>query len=102
VVSVTATQADTAGHLTAHACGRARPHASVLNYADSSTNVTNLAWTELSASGSLCVYSLSATHVVVDLVAVVHRGAGVEPVTAVRLADSRAGQPTIDGRRQGF
>lgn len=102
VVSVTATQAEAAGHLTVHACGRARPHASVLNYHASSANVTNLAWTPLSEAGSLCVYSLAAVHVIVDLVAVVRHGAGIEPAAATRLADSRAGRPTIDGRQRGF
>jgi SpoIID/LytB domain protein len=67
VVVVTGTGADLAGYLTAYPCDRPRPLASNVNYT-AGGDAGNLATVPLAADGTLCVSSLRAVDVVVDLV----------------------------------
>ena len=101
VVAVTITQPDDVGHVTVHACDQSRPHASTLNY-QLDTTVSNLAWSDLSDTGTICIYTTTNTHIIVDAVATIAHGAEIEPITAARLADSRPAQPTTDATHRGF
>ncbi|MEX1107172.1 MAG: CAP domain-containing protein [Ilumatobacteraceae bacterium] len=64
-VNVTVTGAAGSGYITAWPCGD-RPLASTANYAQGES-VSNAAQLPLSANGQLCIFSQSATHVVLDM-----------------------------------
>ncbi|MCB1002020.1 MAG: CAP domain-containing protein [Acidimicrobiales bacterium] len=64
-VNVTITQPVGGGYLTAWPCGE-RPVASTANFARGDT-VANAAHLPLSASGSLCLFSTTTAHVVIDV-----------------------------------
>ncbi len=69
-VNLTATNTDHAGYLTVWPCGNTRPTASNLNPRAGDT-VANGATVGLTG-GRLCIYASTATHVIVDLTAVMH------------------------------
>jgi hypothetical protein len=54
------------GFVTVFPCGAARPNAAAVNVTARAT-VTNLAVAPLSAQGTVCVYSMVRTHLVVDV-----------------------------------
>jgi hypothetical protein len=66
-INVTAAEADTAGYLTVHPCGEARPTASTLNFAPGTTE-TAAATLALGSQGDVCVYASQSVHVIVDLI----------------------------------
>lgn len=77
------------GYLTAWPCDRPRPGTSAVN-PQAGTAVANLADVELAADGTLCVYTETATDVLVDVVGWWGpAGLPYNPVGATRLVDSR-------------
>ena len=98
-LNVTATDPAADGFLTVFPCGRARPLASSLNY-EAGQTVPNNVHVALGDGGSICVYALTATHVVVDVdgwYSTADGGAaGLVTTSPRRLVDTR----TIGGRRQ--
>ncbi|HEX2783864.1 MAG TPA: hypothetical protein VHN36_09785, partial [Ilumatobacteraceae bacterium] len=66
VLNITVTGATGPGFLTVYPCGSPRPVASTLNYSFGST-VANLALARTSTDGRVCIYTQTATHLVVDL-----------------------------------
>lgn len=54
------------GFITVYPCGEARPLVSNVNYAAGQT-LPNLVITELSTSGTVCIFNSSSTHIVVDV-----------------------------------
>ena len=100
-VNVTAVGPAGPGFVTLYPCGT-RPNASTINY-DTGQVVPNGALVNLSATGTLCVYTYAASHLIVDVAGFLpadtnHIGA----LTPARLADSRTGQTTADGKHNGF
>lgn len=100
-VNLTATGTTGNGFLTAYPCDQTLPIVSNVNYAAGQT-VANLATVKLSASGSICVYALTATHVIVDVsgwfgAAGAQSGSLINPVTPGRLLDTRIGLGTPAG-----
>lgn len=83
------------GYLTVYPCDRDRPETSNVNYV-AEPIVSNLVISETDASGGVCVYTLSETHVVVDLAGsfAAAPGSAVSVGESVRLADTRLGSPT--------
>jgi hypothetical protein len=65
-VNITAVDAGTATHVTAYPCG-ARPDSSNVNVAPHQSVTANGAMIKLSSEGELCLYSLNAVHLVVDI-----------------------------------
>ena len=99
-VTVTAVAPDADGYLTVFPCGD-RPHASTVNYASGQT-VPNGAVAELSSTGSLCVYTKAAAHIVVDVADYLPEGGrGLGTTAPERLLDTRPGGPTVDGANSG-
>lgn len=92
VANVTATAPAGGGHLRVFPCGQARPLVSTLNY-PAGASVANAAVVTVGAGGRICVYSPTQTHVVVDINGYFPAGAAYTPVTPVRVADTRPGQP---------
>ena len=66
VLNITVTQTGAPGFITVYPCGGTRPIASTLNYG-SGTTVANLAVATTTTDGKVCIYTQTATHLVVDL-----------------------------------
>jgi Excalibur calcium-binding domain len=66
VLNVTVDQAQADGFITVYPTGEGRPNASNLNYIAAQT-VPNAVIARLGSGGTLCIYSLGATHLVVDV-----------------------------------
>ena len=90
-VNVTAVDPTSAGFLTVYPCGEARPVASTLNY-HAHDAVASSATVGLGTAQSICVYSMVASDVLVDLNGIWTTGAGAKPsaVAPIRLVDTRA------------
>jgi hypothetical protein len=68
VLNVTITEPVRAGFVSVYACGSPRPNAASVNFVAGQT-VANLVVADLDAGGKVCVYTMSATHLVVDVMA---------------------------------
>ena len=66
VLNVTVTEAVAAGFVTVFPCGGDRPTASSLNFVAGST-VANAVVVKVGVGGQVCVFTQSATHLVVDV-----------------------------------
>ena len=66
VLNITVTETGASGFITVYPCGGARPVASTLNYGRGTT-VANLAVATTTTDGKVCIYTQTATHLVVDL-----------------------------------
>jgi hypothetical protein len=99
VLNVISVGPDGPGYLTVYPCGVDRPLASNVNYTGSVT--TNMAVTSVGADGKVCVDSSAGADVVVDVNAFVPAGSSPRGVVPARLADTRIGQPTVDGVGSG-
>ena len=99
VLNITVDAPATAGFVTLHPCGAARPLASSLNHAAGQT-IAVLAMARL-GGGAVCVYTSAAAHVIVDVTG----SFGATGLTALaapsRLVDTRPGQLTGDGQLAG-
>lgn len=91
-LNVTAVQPRGAGHLRVYPCGTPRPNSSTVNFV-TGTNVANSTYVRVGTDGKVCVYSATATDVVVDLNGWFPASANYEPAVPVRMADTRPGQP---------
>ena len=87
VVNLTAIDAPQAGYLTAYPCADGRPNASNVNVT-SGRVVANAAIIAPDDAGTICVFSLSSTHLIVDLVGTI--GAPFQGRTPVRVLDTRS------------
>ncbi len=66
ILNVTVDSPEIAGYVTVYACGTARPPVSNVNYATGQT-VPNMVVTKLSSAGTVCIYTNTKTHVIVDV-----------------------------------
>jgi hypothetical protein len=98
-LNVTVTEPAAAGFVTVYPCGD-RPTASNLNHVAGQT-VPNAVITALSARGTVCIFTLQATHLVVDASGWFPTGAFTPLAQPQRVLDTRPGQPTADGRFSG-
>ena len=67
VLNLTATESVRPGFVTAFPCGGARPNAASVNMAARQT-IANHVVAEVDASGKVCLYTMTQTHLVVDVV----------------------------------
>gem|GEM_PF-558501 len=90
VVNLTSTESESPGFVTAFASGQTLPIASNVNFGTGST-VANLATIKVGVDGFVSLYSLAATHLVVDVVGYYRVGSGEAFVAVVprRALDSR-------------
>jgi hypothetical protein len=98
-LNVTATEPDAGGHLTVYPCGSV-PNASNVNFNHAGQTVANLALTDLSSRGSVCIAAATPTHVVIDATGE-PSGSSPRAISPVRMLDTRPGNRTADGRYQG-
>jgi hypothetical protein len=89
-MNVTVTDPTAPGFVTVYPCDREPPTASNLNY-EAGQTVPNAVTTPLSATGTVCIYSKSAAHVVADLSAwyANTETTGYRPVEPSRMLDTR-------------
>lgn len=78
-----------AGFLTAFPCDTDRPNASNLNYVAGQT-VAGLAVSKVSASGTVCIFTPAATHIIADLSAIAPIGSDYHGLAPVRQLDTRS------------
>lgn len=95
-VNVTAIQPDGVGYVTLYPCDKDRPATSSLNYSGGGA-VGNSAVVSLSATGTLCIFSLSATDLVIDVNAWLADDASFDPLVPARFFETRSGEQTVDG-----
>jgi hypothetical protein len=102
-LNVVAISADGPGYLTVYPCDQDRPiPAASVNY-DGGDVRPNAVLTKLSATGTVCIYTLRATDLVVDVNGAFAAGAGFESVNPARLLETRKGPDltTADGQFEG-
>ncbi|MEM9515599.1 MAG: PA14 domain-containing protein [Actinomycetota bacterium] len=95
LANVTVTGAEGPGFATLFDCGN-RPNASTLNF-QPDRSVANGAVMGLSPSGSVCVYTNRAAHVIVDVGGYVPSDSPVVTSGSERVLDTRPGFDTLDG-----
>lgn len=95
VLNVTVTEPQGSGFVTAYPCGE-RPTASNLNFTAGRT-IANLVVAPLDASGGVCLYTSSATHLVADVGGTFPAVAGIVGREPTRVLDSRTGLGTAAG-----
>jgi hypothetical protein len=66
VLGVTITEPRRAGFVTVYSCGAGRPNAAHVNFVAGQT-VSNMVIADLAADGSVCLYTMAGTHLVVDV-----------------------------------
>ncbi|MBI5090008.1 MAG: putative Ig domain-containing protein, partial [Actinobacteria bacterium] len=99
VVNVTATEPETDGFVTVYPCGTAMPLASAVNF-EAGETVPNLVVVPIGADRRVCLYSMSRTHLVVDLNGF-HSPEGTDklvPSVPSRLLDTRTGTKLATGQ----
>ena len=100
VLNLTVDQPDDAGFLTVWPCDEERPTASNLNYVAGQV-VAVAALSRVAPAGTVCLYTLAATHIIVDAAGEFPAGS-FDPLPAPeRFADTREGERTVDGRFAG-
>ncbi len=100
IANVTAVDASQSGYVTLFACDSPRPEVSTLNYGPGST-VANLALVKVSAAGTLCIYNLGTTDLLLDVTSAAGTDVFTPLPSPARLADTRPGASTIDGQQLG-
>lgn len=103
-LNVTATQPAGDGYVTVYPCDAPRPTASNLNYTTGGT-VPNAVIVRPSAAGTICLYTLRATHLLVDVNGWFSSSSDLEPVVPARLLETRTGNAefrTVDRLAEGI
>jgi hypothetical protein len=98
-VTVTETQAE--GFVTVFPCGSSLPTASNLNYLAGMT-IPNAVVAKLGVGGTVCVYTQSATQLIVDASGWFPAISDLVPLDPARLMESRSGLITVDGQYNGI
>ena len=103
MLNVTVTEPAESGYVTVFPCGQARPNASTVNYGTGST-VANSAISKVGLGGAVCLFSLGATHLVVDVNGYVPASvSSLASVVPARLLETRSGpgMVTVDHLFEG-
>ena len=103
ILNVTAVSPTAAGYLTVYPCGTARPLASNVNYTAGQV-IPNSVLAKIGTAGKVCIFTLAATDIVIDVNGYVPDGASPSTVVPARVLETRSGPAfqTIDGKAQGI
>ena len=96
MLNVTAVDAGSAGFLTVWPCGSTQPLASNVNY-NAGDTVPNAVLSKVGANGNVCIFTLAAVDLVVDVNGFVPAGGSPSSLVPARLLESRVGEHTVDG-----
>lgn len=101
-VNVTAVNPGANGYLTVYSCDAGRPLASHVNYRTGDV-VPNAVLTQAATDGTICIYTVAATHLLVDVGGYVPAGGSPEALVPARLLETRVGadKRTTDGLFEG-
>ena len=99
-LNVTVTEPAAAGFATVFPCDQTRPTASNLNYTSGQT-IPNLVISKVSSNGSVCIFTQSSAHFVVDIDGYFAAGTTYTALNPARFLDTRPGFTTIDGQFVG-
>jgi hypothetical protein len=99
VLNVTAASTQEYGYVTVFPCG-AMPDTSNLNFV-TGQDVPNLVIAQLSPSGTVCLNTAGATHLIADLAGYFSAGTDYQPTNPTRVLDTRNGTGGTSGRVQG-
>ncbi len=101
VLNIAATNVTASTYLTVWPTGAARPTAANMNVAAGQT-LSNMVIAKVGTAGQVSIFNYAGTvDVVVDVMGWYPTGGQYTALTPARLADTRAGYPTIDGREAG-
>jgi Tol biopolymer transport system component len=100
VLNVTAVDASGSGFVTVYPCDAPRPLASSLNYTPGTTT-PNEVIAKLSATGTICLFTLAEVHLIADVTGGVPKLSAYRPLVPARLLDTRPGETTIDHQFEG-
>lgn len=91
-ISITAVFSTQPGFLTVYPCGPTIPVIATVNYGPGEL-ISGTAFVPASPTGTICVYSLTAVDVTVDLTGTFAMGSGLQfvPITPIRTVDTRYG-----------
>lgn len=101
-LNVTAVLPSAGTLLNVYSCDSKRPDTSTVNASVGDIRANNV-YVKLGASGTVCVYTVAATDVVVDVTGFVPSSVAADVVAAdpVRLVDTRVNGETFDGQAAG-
>ena len=102
-LNVVAVNPSAEGYLTVYPCGVAPPLAANVNYSGGDI-AANAVLAKIGDGGKICVFTLAATDLVIDVNGFTPDGAGTESVLPGRVLETRSGSPafkTVDGEFQG-
>ena len=104
VLNVTVTGALGSGFLTVYPCDQSRPISSNLNYDAGTTRAVAVVAQVSSTDGTVCIYTQTPTHLLVDLTGFYPFGASFSAVQPARLLETRIGAEfaTVDGQFVGI
>ncbi len=89
-LNITVTQPQGVGNLTVHPCGSTRPNTSNSNFVSGQT-VANLVLAQPGTANKVCVYTTTATHLIVDVTGTLAPTASYAPILPTRRVDTRDG-----------
>jgi len=99
VMNIAVTSTKGGGFVTAYPCGTTRPNASNLNYERKSQTIANAVTAKIGTGGKVCLYTSTATHIIVDVNGYYPAASGFVALSPARLMETRAGEPTtVDGQ----
>lgn len=103
VLNITVTNPVKPGFITVYPCGDAPPNAAQLNYTAQAT-VSTAVVAKLTARGTVCIYTLSETDLIVDVNGFFPDGGTFEATQPSRVLETRVGDglATADGQFNGI
>jgi hypothetical protein len=101
VVNITAVSPASSGYVTAFPAGLSQPLASNLNF-DTGDIVANQSIVRVEASGAISLFTSATTDLIVDVVGYIDDSSAAGIMSPARLADTRPGSSTTDGRFAGI
>ena len=104
ILNVTAVFPSGPGFLTVFPCGEKRPTASNVNFSSPGDVVPNAVLAKVGADGTVCIYTLVDTDLIVDANGFAPVGGELDPVSPARLLETRQGTglTTVDTSMQGI
>lgn len=102
MLNVTAVFPEDLGFLTVYPCTAQPPQASHVNYFPGDV-APNSVLAKISDQGTVCVFTLATTDIVIDVTGYVPVGGAPVPLEPARLVETRGGpaETTVDGRFEG-
>ena len=103
MLNVTAVFPVAAGFLTVYPCGTTLPKASNVNYGPGDV-APNAVLAKIGTGGKVCIYTLAATDIIVDVNGYVPAGGTPNSLVPARVLETRSGpdEKTSDGQFQGI